>query len=61
MKLEAVYFVERKSKSDILLSEILEWTLSFSSEKTIHIKNNLEKTSKDPDSYYNVRSMIITD
>lgn len=60
MQFETIYFVERKSKDDILVGDILEWTISLSNERTLSMKEDLEKTTEDSDVYYLVRSMIIT-
>ena len=59
MQFETIYFVERKSKDDILVGDILEWTISLSNERTLAMKEDLEKTTEDSDVYYLVRSMII--
>lgn len=60
MQFETIYFVERKSKDDILVGDILEWTISLSNERTLSMKEDLEKTTEDSNVYYLVRSMIIT-
>ena len=60
MQFETIYFVERKSKDDVLVGDILEWTISLSNERTLAMKEDLEKTTEDNDVYYLVRSMIIT-
>ena len=60
MQFETIYFVERKSKEDVLYGDILEWTISLSEERTQSMKDDLEKTTEDADIYYVVRSMIIT-
>lgn len=60
MQFETIYFVERKSKSNILSGDILEWTISLSNEKTYAMKEELEKSVEKNDTYYVVRSMIIT-
>lgn len=60
MQFETIYFVERKSKDDVLVGDILEWTISLSNERTLSMKEDLEKTTEDSDVYYLVRSMIIT-
>lgn len=60
MQFETIYFVERKSKDDILVGDILEWTISLSNKRTLAMKEDLEKTTEDSDVYYLVRSMIIT-
>ena len=60
MQFETIYFVERKSKDDVLVGDILEWTISLSNERAISMKEDLEQTTEDSDVYYLVRSMIIT-
>jgi len=60
MQFETIYFVERKSKDDVLVGDILEWTISLSNERTLSMKEDLDKTTKDDNVYYIVRSMIIT-
>ena len=60
MQFETIYFVERKSKDDVLVGDILEWTISLSNERTLSMKEDLEKTTEDSDVYYIVRSMIVT-
>ena len=60
MLFETIYFVERKSKEDVLYGDILEWTISLSNERTQSMKEDLESTTEDSDVYYIVRSMIIT-
>jgi len=62
MQFETIYFVERKSKTDLFYGDILEWTISLSRERTLTMKQDLEKFLTDKDeTYYIVRSMIITD
>lgn len=60
MQFETIYFVERKSKDDVLVGDILEWTISLSNERAVSMKDDLEQTTEDSDVYYLVRSMIIT-
>lgn len=60
MQFETIYFVERKSKDDVLVGDILEWTISLSNERAVSMKEDLEQTTEDNDVYYLVRSMIIT-
>lgn len=60
MQFETIYFVERKSKEDVLCGDILEWTISLSNERTLSMKEDLDKTTEDDNIYYIVRSMIIT-
>lgn len=60
MQFETIYFVERKSKDDVLVGDILEWTISLSNERAVSMKEDLEQTTEDSDVYYLVRSMIIT-
>lgn len=60
MQFETIYFVERKSKDDVLVGDILEWTISLSNERTLSMKEDLDRTTEDDNIYYIVRSMIIT-
>lgn len=61
MQFETIYFVERKSKSNILCGDVLEWTISLTEQNVIKSKSDLEKENKDDDTYFLVRSMVITD
>lgn len=61
MQFETIYFVERKSKANVLEGDILEWTISLSGERVAETQKGLEETAQDSDTYYVIRSMIITD
>lgn len=61
MQFETIYFVERKSKTNVLEGDILEWTISLSVNRVAEMQKDLEETAQDDDTYYVIRSMIITD
>lgn len=61
MQFETIYFVERKSKTNVLEGDILEWTISLSADRVAETQKDLEETAQDSDTYYVIRSMIITD
>jgi len=61
MQFETIYFVERKSKTNVLEGDILEWTISLSVNRAAEMQKDLEETAQDSDTYYVIRSMIITD
>lgn len=61
MQFETIYFVERKSKANVLEGDILEWTISLSVNRVAEMQKDLEETIQDSDTYYVIRSMIITD
>lgn len=60
VEFETIYFVERKSVNDFLCSNVLEWTITLSEEKAKNMAIKLTNEKSDADTYYEVRSMLIT-